>query len=47
MCPHQGVFTERNIFSQFGGFNLKYKILSDVDFTIKCFKKNTSSRLYL
>ncbi|ODV54865.1 glycosyltransferase family 2 protein [Lysinibacillus fusiformis] len=47
MCPHQGVFTERNIFSQFGGFNLKYKILSDVDFTIKCFKKYEFETLFV
>jgi len=39
MCPHQSVFTRRELFTEFGGFNLAYKILADVDFTIKCFKK--------
>lgn len=39
MCPHQSVFTRRELFNEFEGFNLAYKILADVDFTIKTFKK--------
>ncbi|MGZ7445995.1 glycosyltransferase family 2 protein [Paenibacillus sp. TH7-28] len=38
MCPHQSVFAHKKLFEEFGGFDLKYKILADVDFTIKCFK---------
>lgn len=39
MCPHQSVFTHRKLFQEFRYFDLKYKILADIDFTIKCFKK--------
>ncbi|MGE7110281.1 glycosyltransferase [Lysinibacillus sp. NPDC047702] len=38
MCPHQSVFTYKELFNEFGGFDLAYKILADVDFTIKTFK---------
>ncbi|OXS77044.1 hypothetical protein B1B04_01180 [Lysinibacillus sp. KCTC 33748] len=39
MCPHQSVFTRRELFNEFEGFNIAYRILADVDFTIKTFKK--------
>ncbi|WP_193768996.1 glycosyltransferase family 2 protein [Metasolibacillus meyeri] len=39
MCPHQSVFAHRKLFEEFGFFDINYKILADIDFTIKCFQK--------
>ncbi|EGQ27032.1 glycosyl transferase [Sporosarcina newyorkensis 2681] len=47
MCPHQSVFTHKQLFKQFGGFDLKYEILADVDFTIKCFTQCEQKVVYL
>lgn len=38
MLPHQGVFVKRHMFDIYGKFDLNYKICSDFDFIIKCFK---------
>ncbi|MGE7999166.1 glycosyltransferase family 2 protein [Lysinibacillus sp. NPDC093190] len=47
MCPHQSVFTHNQLFTEFAGFDLRYGILADVDFTIKCFKKYENRIAYL
>lgn len=47
MCPHQSVFTHKSLFTEFQYFDLKYKILADVDFTIKCFKNYENQIVYL
>jgi len=47
MCPHQSVFTHKKLFEEFKGFDLKYKILADVDFTIKCFKNYEEKIIYI
>lgn len=47
MCPHQSVFTHKDLFAEFSYFDLKYQILSDVDFTIKCFKKYEDKIVYI
>lgn len=48
MIPHQGVFVKKELFQKFGIFNEKYKIASDFDFIIKCFKHlNTSNIKYI
>lgn len=47
MCPHQSVFAHKKLFKEFGGFDLTYKILADVDFTIKCFKNYEDVIIYL
>lgn len=47
MCPHQSVFTHKKLFEEFGGFDVRYKILADVDFTIKCIKKYEAHFAYV
>lgn len=47
MCPHQSVFTHKKLLEEYQGFDLKYKILADVDFTIKCFKNYEKNICYL
>lgn len=47
MCPHQSVFTRKSLFHEMGGFDLSYRILADVDFTIKCFQKYEHQIVYL
>jgi len=38
MIPHQGVFVRRHLFDKLGLFSVSYRICSDFDFIIKCFK---------
>ncbi len=47
MLPHQGLFVRKNVFDEFGLFDLSYKIVSDFDATIKMFKKYESHCLYI
>lgn len=47
MCPHQSVFVHKKLFDKMGGFDLRYKILADIDFTIKCFINHEKQIEYL
>lgn len=40
MIPHQGVFVKRDLFEKLGLFSMNYRICSDFDFIIKCFKND-------
>ena len=47
MIPHQGVFVKKHMFDIYGKFDLNYKICSDFDFVIKCFKEEFKGNKYL
>jgi glycosyltransferase involved in cell wall biosynthesis len=47
MCPHQGVFTRRELFTCFGLFDLSYRIAGDFDFVIKCFAEIPEKMCYI
>lgn len=47
MFPHQGAFVSRDLFLEYNFFDTKYKMLADVDFSIKCFKKHEQSTKFL
>ncbi len=37
---HQTFFVRRKLFSEFGGFSRKYKVISDTDFILKCSERD-------
>lgn len=43
---HQAIFYKKNIFSQIGNYNVRYKTHSDWDFNIRCFSSNIISIKY-
>ncbi|MDB4947327.1 MAG: glycosyl transferase family 2, partial [Labilithrix sp.] len=43
----QGILYSRDIFRLLGGFDLKYPILSDYDFNIRCFGNRKIKRVYV
>lgn len=45
MLPHPSVFVKKEVFEEIGLFNMKYKIASDLDFVIRCFKKYNDSEI--
>lgn len=45
--PHSGSFAKRELFSQYNGFDLKYKIGSDTDFIVKVFKDYADQCKYM
>jgi len=47
MVPHQAVFVSRELFDVYGLFNTRYRICSDLDFMIKCFKNNEHNMKYI
>jgi glycosyltransferase involved in cell wall biosynthesis len=44
---HQAVFYHRNIFDLIGGFELRFKILADYVFNIKCFGNGKVKKSYI
>ena len=40
IIQHQATFCKKSVYDYLGNFNLKYKITSDYDFSIKVFKSN-------
>lgn len=44
---HQAMFYKREVFSEMGLYNLKYKILSDWDFNLRCFFNPRLSKKYI
>lgn len=44
---HQAVFYQRNIFDLLGGFDLRFKILADYVFNIKCFGNGRIRKNYI
>jgi hypothetical protein len=34
---HQAIFYHHSVFKKLGNFNLRYKVLADYDFNLKCF----------
>lgn len=38
-CCHQGIFSKREVFSQIGVFDTKYKISADYDWVLRAYKK--------
>lgn len=47
MIPHQGVFVKKQLFEVYGLFSETYKICSDFDFIIKCFKDGEKDIHYI
>lgn len=47
MIPHQGVFVKKELFEMYGLFNENYKICSDFDFVVKCFKYDETDIKYM
>lgn len=46
-CPHQGSFTRKKVFNQYGSFNLEYKISSDYEFMVRIFKNDLISKKFI
>ncbi|WML35470.1 glycosyltransferase family 2 protein [Clostridium sp. OS1-26] len=46
MTPHQGVFVRKSLFDKYGFFDIKYPIVADYDFTVKCFKGEEQNTIY-
>jgi|SRR2546423_1393522 len=44
---HQAIFYERTIFDLIGRYNLKYSLLADHDFNIRCFGNKSIKKIYL
>lgn len=44
---HQGIFYERDVFERLGLYNLRYKILADCAFNLKCFGDNGIRKIYI
>lgn len=38
MCPHQGMFVHKELFTKHGPFDLSYQIVSDMEFAAYCFE---------
>jgi glycosyltransferase len=47
MPPHPTVFVRKNFLDKIGFFNIKYKVSSDYDFMIRCFKSSYLFAKYL
>lgn len=47
MIPHQGLFAARELFLQYGLFDLRYPVRSDLDFMVKLFGDSNISREYM
>ncbi|WP_186429898.1 glycosyltransferase [Clostridium sp. BSD9I1] len=47
MIPHQGIFAKKQLFEMYDLFSESYKICSDFDFVVKCFKDNEKDIKYI
>jgi hypothetical protein len=45
MLPHASVFVSRDIYEQWGLFDLKFRIASDFDFLCRCYSNQVSFEL--
>ena len=43
---HQGIFYERSIFAELGGYELRYPVMSDWAFNLKCFGDSGIKKLH-
>lgn len=44
--PHQGVFAKKKVMEEYGGFDLRYRLASDLDFVTKLFLESPDQFLY-
>jgi glycosyltransferase involved in cell wall biosynthesis len=47
MIPHQATFYRRNVFAEYGEYDISFRIAADYDFLVKCIYANNTSHCHI